>query len=341
MLRKILTITAFAALAALGSANKTLVINRLLINAPKVAGNGADDPQGVELMEVKNTGSTTVDLTGVAIVIVENESGQKGELDGYYTFPSGTMLAAGKTICVRDGTGSGSTTTYTAGVSLASSLGTSNGTTTGWEFFTSPGSLNSPTTDLSNSGANYILVDGFHESRLSGFTFGSTQLDANNDGVLDFRATGSTTDDLWDTSLDGVLVYDDGGSYAAGGPDDYITQLGMGAEHTIICAQTPSDDWTPDYLMRMYRVNAGVKVYDQFIQADLLYTATGSFHYTLDLGGQIQWSDGTSLVASNFKNAAGVAVSPTTLYATAAEGGNFTSSSSYDHILKGSFSYFY
>lgn len=55
-----------------------------------------------EYIQVKNTGTTTLTLTGY---VIRDDGPQK------FTFPTGTKLAAGKTLTIRSGSGTNSSTT--------------------------------------------------------------------------------------------------------------------------------------------------------------------------------------------------------------------------------------
>lgn len=93
--------TAIAAPAAQAAVVKPLDIVKIHFDPP---GKDASKNSGYtqEYIQVKNTGSSTLTLTGYTI---RDDGPQK------FSFPKGTKLAAGKTLTIRSGTGTNSATT--------------------------------------------------------------------------------------------------------------------------------------------------------------------------------------------------------------------------------------
>jgi hypothetical protein len=93
--------TAIAAPAAQAAVVKPLDIVKIHFDPPgKDAATNSGYTQ--EYIQVKNTGSSTLTLTGYTI---RDDGPQK------FSFPKGTKLAAGKTLTIRSGTGKNSATT--------------------------------------------------------------------------------------------------------------------------------------------------------------------------------------------------------------------------------------
>lgn len=249
---------AFLALAALTTAFASkaqatdLVITKIMVNP----NGGTDDDRGLEGWEVKNVGGASVDLAaeGIAIVSIENEAGQHGELDSFIQL-TGT-LPAGQSVLVRDTKSNGTLQTLTS--DFGSSLTTIANTS---EFFSGHGS-----TDLSNSGDNFILVKGFHASNINPHTSAVynflDQLDLDDDGILDFQDTVTTSDDLWDSQLDAVVVAPDPSE--ASSWTDYTAAMSI--PHKVV--GVANTDWTGDCFLRLQNQDTGA--YDQCVQMDIL-----------------------------------------------------------------------
>lgn len=312
MLRNVLSIGALALLASAAFANtgqtNDLVINRVFINPQ----GSNDDNLGLELFEIKNVGTNDVDLGSlkIALVIVENEAGQQGELDGYYPF-TGT-LKAGQVLAIRDKGSSGAAPSAFS-APRATSYG-ANSVSTPYEFFS--GNL---TTDLSNSGANFLLVSGFNpdpDGNGVKVAFGATLDTTGVSKKFDFKESGTTTDDLWTGEKDAIVVYPDSTSYP-GGLDDYTTYLSL--PHKVV--GTGFSGWTPDYVFRLYYNNGTNDVYDKAMAADV--NGLGA--------GQITLSS-TEIAPLDNSGWAYAGATPTTTYATVLQSGNWTDAAGFTGI---------
>ncbi len=249
---------AFLAIAAMTTAfahaSADLVITRVFINPQ---GNN-DDSQGYEGFVIKNVGDASIDLgaSHVALVAVENEHGQHGELDWYYQF-SGT-LAAGASLAIRDLPAAGGLPDVVTANGAAQT-----GSTTSLEFFSGNGG-----TDMSNSGDNFILVSGFNASAVNpntGVAYAFLdQLDTNANLIFDWTATMSTSDDLWTGIVyDYVAVAPDAGE-SPSGFDNYCANLT--ANHGVT-GVVNSDGWTADCIIRLDDPSHD---FDEAIQMDVL-----------------------------------------------------------------------
>ncbi|RYG37737.1 hypothetical protein EON81_05795 [bacterium] len=251
-LRTIL-VSAFSLVSAASFAAADLVINRVLIN-PKggpVVGGTTDPSSGLELFEIKNVGDASINLStsSVALVVIDNERDNHGELDNY--FPLSGTLAPGEGIIVRDLNGAGAVTP------VLNPNGTTYTTTTASSQFG---------IELSNSGGNYILVSGFNATLAQPKV--NTELDTNNNLVLDFTVTPATTDDLWTGQLDAIVTHPGDGQTQGNYTTSFTTP------HKVVSVDTGS--FSADYVFRLYKTVSGVNIYDEAIGTDLADYNTSS-----------------------------------------------------------------
>lgn len=273
----------FLGLAALASAADDLVINRVFIN-PQGA---ADDTLGLELFEIKNVGTTTINLatSKVALVAIDNETGKNGELDFWYKFTG--SLAPGEVLTIQDKSTGGTATAFSA--PNATAYGGSSAITA-VEFFPLYGAV-----DISNSGHNYLLVQGFDSTKTnpatgSAYIFGA-KMDLTGISLkLDFKESAGTTDDLWTGEYDAMVVAPD-----AGGLSDYTTYLSL--PHKVVGID--QGDWTPDYIWRLHYNDGSAEVYDKAMAADVNAPSGGAISLsstelnTLDGSGWTYTGTGT------------------------------------------------
>ncbi|CAN5672534.1 hypothetical protein BH11ARM2_BH11ARM2_01080 [soil metagenome] len=293
----------FSTLAAFAAATDDLVINRVFIN-PQGAN---DDSQGLELFEIKNVGTTTVNLATakVALVGIENETGQSGELDFWYKFTG--SLDPGAVLTIQDKNTGGTSPSFTA--PNATTYGTGSSLTS-TELFPFPNNA----VDISNSGHNYILVSGFDNTKIDpntshAYAFAALLDDSGVNLKFDFKETVATTDDLWTGEYDAMVVAPD-----AVALDDYTTYLSL--PHKVVGIDQGA--WTPDYIWRLHYNNGSAEVYDKAMAADV--NALSSGQITLD-SSELNTLDGSGWVYT------GTGMQPPIItgYATREQYGNWTS----------------
>lgn len=247
-----------------GSAD--LIVKRVVINpkgGPTVGGT-TDPSSGLELFEIQNVGDTAIDLgaNNVALVVVDNERDHGGQLDTYWTL-TGT-LNAGASYIIQDQTGtSGAGST----VAISSPFGTAVTNTVHATQWHPDGSTAQAEYELENSGANYMIVGGFHADLANNVladTLNAQKMDLNDDLVLDWIG-GSTADDLWSTQYDAMVVYPQDETLG-----DYTG--GFTWPHKVVSAETDSDaagSFTADYVFRVYRLSGTTKIWDDAIAVEL------------------------------------------------------------------------
>jgi hypothetical protein len=336
MFKKLFALCALSMVCAVSFADARLIVNRVVMNpkgGPNVGGT-TDPSSGLEMIEIKNVGDASINLgtNNVAVVTIDNERAEGGELDSYYRL-TGT-LPAGGVMLIRDLNSGGTVTSVTGptgSVAYASILSDD----TQW----TPDSGGTPTEDyeLENSGAEFLIVKGFNATNAAAKL--GVAMDTNNDLKLDWVATATTADDLWTPGNceDAFVVYpgdDTFGDYTA------PATSGLTFANRVVSAPTNTEatgDFTADYAFRLYRVDGTARFYDDAIAVDLdTYSGTlepmeGNLNSTLEFRSFSGY--GTAGSTITFRTAADVTITGSiTGYVIPGKYGNWTNNTTFDHL---------
>lgn len=276
----IVSSSAFAVVSA-RAIPPNLQINEILMNP---AGSG-DANQGREFIELYGLGANQ-SLDGYAIVILENEedgsfNNDRGRVKNIFKIPNGKSTDGNGLFVIRDLNGSGSPATF----SPSDPLGANNRWDVQFQTIVSAVPVRGNT--FENEGMNIFLVKNVNNSLVQKQEDGSgnkvvdgTDLDTNDDGVLDYYADddgdriingedGGGQLKPWDSIEDFMFVgegdyeSDEGVSNKPERNINYILALLPGGNSPapdymgsyVICdiqlGVNDSDSWTPDIVARV------------------------------------------------------------------------------------------